>query len=250
VALCARDPLSRERLVELTGRRSVDLGADIAFLLRPTESSNIAAALSWIDEQKAEGRILVGVNINPQVLASRMHLDRLLESYARAMQALLSEGASFILIPHDFRAEISDQSLSRQLLDMGSRSLRLRVFMMPSPCTAAEVKAVCAKVDVALVGRMHCAIACLGQGVPVGAISYQGKFAGLFGYFGIDDLVVAPDVSRLPSRLHRLSMAILDRRQEIRQQILVNLPTVKDLARVNVTCALRADSATVGPFTR
>jgi polysaccharide pyruvyl transferase WcaK-like protein len=40
---------------------------------------------------------------------------------------------------------------------------------------------------------MHLAIACLGNGVPVGAVVYQDKFEGLFDHFGITPPLVAGD---------------------------------------------------------
>lgn len=238
VRLCTRDPVSRDRLRRLLAGRQPELGADLAFLLAPNESASLAPLLSWIDDQKDQRHTVVGLNVNPQALPFHHCPDLLIESYLHTMIRLESEHASFALIPHDFRGVINDATVSQKLLEMVPPSLKSRCLMIPTPCSAAEVKAVCGKLDAAIVGRMHCAIACLSQGVPVGAITYQDKFEGLFQHFGIEGTTVTPDTTSLKSQLEALSVSILRRRDEMRPQILAHLPNVKRLARLNVEVAM------------
>ena len=49
--------------------------------------------------------------------------------------------------------------------------------------------------DFVIAGRMHLAIACLAEGVPVAGVTYQGKFEGLFGYFELGDMLIAADAA-------------------------------------------------------
>ncbi|TLN28532.1 glycosyl transferase family 1, partial [bacterium] len=107
----------------------------------------------------------------------------------------------------------------------------------PSSIHAAEIKAICGQLDLALSGRMHMAIACLGQGTPVACITYQGKFEGLYRHFELDGLTIDPVTATQPGRLAAFFLPVIDRREAIRRQIQSQLPKVRVLAAENFRLA-------------
>jgi polysaccharide pyruvyl transferase WcaK-like protein len=158
--------------------------------------------------------------------------SRLVDAYAAAFENLADEGAgiSVVYVAHDGRA--SDLRLGEEVRERLPERLRAR-FHLQRPAPAAALKGLCGALDVALSGRMHMAIACLGQGVPVACQPYQGKFEGLFEHFGLEGHVLSPhrflDAEGLTHDLRRL----LERSGEIRARISARLPHVLALAAAN-----------------
>lgn len=75
VRLCCRDPISHKRLTHYL-KRSVDLVADVAFLLEPAKDSKLAAGVSkWTRDQQAAGQTVIGVNANFLTFQGRKNLD-------------------------------------------------------------------------------------------------------------------------------------------------------------------------------
>ena len=84
---------------------------------------------------------------------------------------------------------------------------------------------------------MHLAIAALGQGKPVGAITYQGKFDGLVELFGLPKwILVSPAEASDHDNLSRLVDRLIAESEELGGQIRLRLPSIIDLAKRNFIC--------------
>jgi polysaccharide pyruvyl transferase WcaK-like protein len=239
VQLLARDPVSHRRL-EHTLERPVRLVADLAFLLQPDPTGESAkSTLDWIRYQRAHGARVIGINANA-LLARGNFGDPLpiAVGLARTIIELrqMHPDLRFVLIPHDFRGSFNDVMLNRityEIVSFHNNSLSENIFTMPSPCSSSEVKAVCGELDLVITGRMHLAIACLGQGTPAMCIGYQGKMEGLFEHFELPNMVLSPIEAFGSKRLVDMANNLLLDLQNLRGQINKYLPKVFSLARKN-----------------
>lgn len=241
VRFCLRDSVSLNRLRPALGRE-LELTADMAFLLEPTKSSGVAREMiSWIGLQREARRLVIGININTHLLGSSVedNLPRLLTAYKDALVRLAAEeqSVSYLLIPHDLRAPYDDPGVSNELLQSLPPAVRAHAAVTPTPCRASDIKGIVSELDLVLSGRMHVAIACLGSGVPVGCLTYQGKFEGLFSHFGIEGATIAPEEALRPGRLFSFLRRLLGRREELRLQIASRLGEVQKLSAANINPA-------------
>ncbi len=237
VRLCCRDPISHRRLKHYL-QRPVDLVADVAFLLEPAEDSDLAVRVSnWACAQRAADRVVVGVNANPIHLQSmtKPKLDDFIRLYVDALVDLFSKDQmlSFLMIPHDFRYQDNDVSLATAIMEALPLEIKSYCMQVPTPCSAAEIKAICTVLDVVLTGRMHLAIACLSQGIPVAGVTYQGKFEGLFSHFELPGMTIEPEKAFQPGVLASFLADILLRRKDIGQQIQSKLVEIQALSKSN-----------------
>ncbi|AFZ29889.1 hypothetical protein Glo7428_1321 [Gloeocapsa sp. PCC 7428] len=236
VRLCCRDPISHQRVKQCV-QHPVELVADLAFMLQPAEDSDLAVSVSrWVRAQKAQGRIVLGINANALHLTkvTRLNRNEFIQFYANAFINLFSSNQiSLLMIPHDFRGDDSDVSIAQAILEAMPAAIKPYCMQVPTPCSAAEIKSICAELDLVLTGRMHLAIACLGQGIPVGGVTYQGKFEGLFHHFELPGMTIEPEKAFQPGVLTHFITDLLAKREDIRQQILCHLANVKALSRFN-----------------
>lgn len=237
VRLCCRDPISYERLTHHLPR-PVDLVADVAFLLQPAKDSELATGVSsWVHQQQSAGRTVVGINANSLHMQSlpEFGFDDLIRLYADALAELFSKEQilSFLMIPHDFRGQDSDVSLAKAILEALPPEIKPYCMQVPTPCSAAEIKSICADLDLVFTGRMHLAIACLGQGVPAAGVTYQGKFEGLFNHFELQGMTIAPEKAFQPGALASFLVTLIARRKDVRQQIQSKLAKVQTLSSSN-----------------
>ena len=240
VRLYARDPVSRDRLTAHL-QRPVNLVADLAFLLQPDPSATATAqVLDWIKAQRQSGRIILGVNANYKLVQNLdvQDLDHLVQVYIQTLADLHRQNPQFsvVLIPHDFRSipgEANDIELARAILNALPADLRPHCIEMPTPCSAAAIKAVCGQLDLVISGRMHLAIACLGQGIPAACITYQGKFEGLFQHLELGGMLIEPQRAVEPGHLVQFLLPLIEQRHGLRQHIQSRLPKIRQLAQAN-----------------
>lgn len=235
--VCGRDPRTVERIRTLTGR-ACELVTDSAFMLRPhrPETDAAAAHLSWIDERRSAGRILLGVNFNRQVLGKKADPDRiesLLSAHEAAISRLLAErpGLDVLFIPHDYRGTDSDRDHAVLLGERLGGSGRVR--SLGEAYRASEIKYFASKMDMILTGRMHLAIEALGAGVPVTCITYQDKFEGLFDHLRLEPRVLAPEQVTAES-LHGLLAENLDRLDAYRAHVAEQMARIRAMSRLNL----------------
>lgn len=239
VRLCVRDPISYNVLRQHIGD-NLQLVADPAFLLKPCHDSNeVRTIVSWITDRQQEGKIVLGINANHLLLHTvpEMTENILVDTFVKLFSMLHkgNENLAFCLIPHDTRGDPNDKMIAEAIFNSLPPSVKRCTSMLHFPCAAAEVKAVAGKLDCVISGKMHLAIGCLGQGIPVGCITYKDKkFAGLFQHFNLKEVTIQPEVVKDPDELLQFVCSIIDRRESLGKQIASKLPDVRKLSLKNV----------------
>ncbi|MGL5833874.1 MAG: polysaccharide pyruvyl transferase family protein [Waterburya sp.] len=241
VKLHARDPQSKVRF-EQHLHRPINLVADLAFLLSPRiEPSVINPEQSWINQERMKGNLIIGINPN-KTLASQLQTDNpteLATVFADLIQGLHQriKNISFVLIPHDYRSDQKfpgDDILSELIQQQLPLALQSSCYpLTKSRLRAAEVQNICQCLDFVVTSRMHLAIACLRVQTPVQGIVYQGKFEGLYSYFGLEHLLIEPTEAMQPDKLLSFVTSGIENREQIKQQIAQKLPQVIALAQQN-----------------
>ncbi len=149
---------------------------------------------------------------------------------------------SFIFLPHDSRivSGVNDDILSRRVMENLPLEVALCCFKIPFPCLAREIKAIVKHIDCVLTGRMHLGIACLGQGTPIACITYQGKFEGLYQHFNLEPLFIEPKELFVPNQDNLVDLVhkLIDKRQNLHEQIISELSNVKALSEANFSLIL------------
>lgn len=240
IKLYSRDPVSHKRLINYL-QRSVGLVADLAFLLPPAENLGaLSDIFKWIKVQQKNQRILIGINANSQSFSNidKESVDEIVKIYVDTLVEIHSKyhQCSFVLIPHDFRNVnqlSSDVGLAKAVMETLPEEIQANSIQVPTPFSAGEIKSVCKHLDIVLTGRMHLCIACLSQGTPVGCITYQGKFQGLFEHIQLDGMLIAPEQASQPGHLSNFFIPLIQERECNRQQIQKVIPKVQQLALAN-----------------
>ena len=241
--LNSRDPVSAQRMRDATGR-DIRTVADPAFMLEPSEPRTGAAEFdAWFGASDAP---TLGVNFNHQVLkkAPQEEIDRLFESYVTALLDLHGRlGVRVLLVPHDYRQEPHDLTYAERLLERLSPAMGDDVMLFSGRRTPGEVKGVAGRLDAALTGRMHFAVACLGRGTPPACVTYQGKFEGLMQHFGLERMTIAPEEAMEDAgALASLVESVLERRGALRSSIEGGLPALRAKSFENLPEELRPDA--------
>lgn len=237
VRLNIRDSRSLERFGQFSRRPIVPV-ADVAFTLMPAEGSRtLTAARRWIAARKGDGRLLLGINLHPQLFGRerREQSADLVETVARSLLFLHGQRpVSFVLIAHDFRAGGADDICLSPLAARLSELADIDLLRLPGEPSAAELKAVVGELDGLLTSRMHLAIAGLGSGVPTLAISYRDKFEGLFDLFALPPwLVVSPQQAIQGDFLAGALQRFVESLDVFSPDIRARLPAVAEAARKN-----------------
>lgn len=238
VRLNVRDEASLERLSAFT-RTPAMLVADMAFLLRPEiTSARIATIRGWIEARRAVGDRVLAFNIHPMLvgLGDSAARERLIRVSVDALaRAAARHRISWLLLPHDYRSSVGDAlclaPIAKGLLDHAVEHVHL-----DEPLSAGELKAVAGLTDGVIAGRMHLAIATLGQGVPVACLTYQGKFEGLMRHFELpDSLMLAPSEALKDDRLLALIEHFIDDLAACRASVHRWLPSVREASARNIS---------------
>jgi colanic acid/amylovoran biosynthesis protein len=226
VVVNLRDPISLQRYENFTGKPA-NLVADTAFLLKAEKDGlKIENASKWILDEKSKGRRVIAINFHSMLYRAGTETDitqlsKLTETIAMTME-MTSEKyhLSWLLLPHDDRDEAGDKSSLAELHNLLRQKNINNVFFINTPPSAAQIKALVADLDGVITGRMHLAIATLGQAVPILAIAYQGKFEGLVKHFDLPEWIMldpiaatkydqfSSAVDRFISELHALKSVV------------------------------------------
>jgi polysaccharide pyruvyl transferase WcaK-like protein len=224
VRLTNRELESQRRLLEGSGKAS-ELTADLAFLMPADQSSGAAmSAASWINGQREQGRLVVGINVNKHLaLKESPEVFRALVANIAAgineVNRCWDGGVSVVFLPHDLRPKHDDREAGSELFSLLDQSLREHSLLLERDLTADLVKGVAGQLDFMFTGRMHVAIAALGMCTPTACMVYQGKFEGLFRHVGIADNLISPEDARNPEILVRFLLSEVERRMERRNAI-------------------------------
>ena len=218
-----RDPISSERLTA-HGIKNICV-ADLAFMLKPDISLRKS-----LPECK-----YICINLNA------IHLnkwgDKFFDLTVGMVEHLFNDTAfSIVFISHDFRKfnGVSDYDFSQLVAQKLKIENDDRITFIDEYATAAQLKGIVKEAEFTLTGRMHFAIASLGNAVPTLMIGYQGKQEGLAQHFELDltKTVITPT-----SSLQDAIMILKDvesRRDEIFEQLNNRLPLVQELSLNNI----------------
>lgn len=232
VRICARDPISLERMEHFLDR-PITRVADVAFLLDPQPNHPTAIdARSWIAERRAAGDRVIALNAND--IHAQKHAG-LPGALPVLMSALLRGDVSILLVPHDVRPSSSDERLLAEATAALTDAERERVRMM-RPESPGAIKAALAHIDLLVTGRMHPAILGMGTGTPPFCFAYQGKFEGLFELFDLQSaglLSTPEELIEAPRTIADKALTHLDSAPALRGRILAHLPAVTTLAEQN-----------------
>ncbi|HUG23779.1 polysaccharide pyruvyl transferase family protein [Piscinibacter sp.] len=238
IAVNVRDQVSFDRFKSFSATPA-KLVADAAFMLEADPSTDsVHATREWIGERRAAGDTILGFNIHPMLItrATRQQVDELIRGAVAALQAVAQHRrASFVLIPHDYRGGMGDSACLVAVHDALAPRLRERVMLVTGRHSAAALKAIAGLVDGVVAGRMHLAIASLGMGRPVAALTYQDKFRGLFDLFDLPPrFLLAPDALMGTGRLETMMLDFFDSLPSLDRLVAQRVGTVKEAACRNL----------------
>ncbi len=236
-----RDPDSHERFLQhYRGPGKHDSVADNAFNLQPNLTAESARKFFKWRAQLPLDTLLLGVNINKLTVPEQY--QELLDTLTLTLNSALETYPHLhvVMLPHDFRRGQSDLQSAIDLLNQVKPEFRDRIYVPGDDLNAWDIKAMCSGVDCVLTGRMHLAIAAMGSGKPVMAITYADKFEGLFRLFGLEsghaELLLPPQAALADSgaNLFRSLEYLLCNKDAIAALINQALPKVKQLSARNL----------------
>lgn len=230
IAINVRDQLSLDRFRRFTHAKA-RLVTDSAFMLAPDDAGPAAVAVdAWATSRRRAGDAVIGFNIHPMLIrnATPEQVQGLVRSAVQALREVCSQRAvSVALISHDYRGQESDDACLAPIFQALSTELGDRLTYPTARLSAAQLKAVAGCTDGVVTGRMHLAIATLGTGKPVAALTYQDKFQGLFRHFDYPEhYLLGPADSGNPARLAALVTRFVDELEPLRQRVYDHRPAV------------------------
>jgi len=233
-----RDGVSLDRFRRFSSTPA-ELVADSAFMLQPDDASErVRQTASWVESRRAAGDIVIAFNLHPMLirLASDADIAALVASAQAALRALAQQHrVSIVLLSHDYRDRDGDDICLEPLHDALAATMGDRLCYPRARLSAAELKAISGQLDGVVTGRMHLAIASLGMGVPVAALTYQDKFQGLFDHFGLPDaFLMKPDEAKRAERLAAVLDRFVSELPQLRDQVHAALPRVKEASCRNL----------------
>lgn len=243
-----RDQISYDRYVKFTGT-TPNFVADVAFLLEPDNASvTVAENAAWIAARRQSGKKVIGFNIHPMLFRDSTP-ERVAAIIAIANKTLSNvyknRDVAFLLVSHDSRKHHGDDICLEPIFAHLKGELADDIRLTPSTLSAAEIKAISGLLDGVVTARMHLAIATLGQGVPVAAVTYQDKFQGLFQHFGIDlSYAMAPQDYLIDGRLESMILHFVDELAPLREMVESRRPAVLALAEGNFAGVIPENLAT------
>ena len=193
VALNMRDEISLNR-IRAFAPVTPNLVADSAFNLKPGKVD--PATQTWVDDQRARGRTIVGMNVHPMLIkgATPDQVEQIIATTTAALQAASAAHpeVSWLMLPHDYRGADGDARCLKPVYDGLVAAGGIETHFLDGEHRAADLKAMAGLTDGVVTGRMHLAIASLGMGVPVLSLTYQDKFEGLYRHFDLPSSLLLP----------------------------------------------------------
>lgn len=233
-----RDKISLGRFKKFSST-SANLVADIAFLLVPEiESTRVGAIQVWADSRRVLGDAVIGFNMHPMLIrkASAAQVTELVDSAVRSLSEVMeARSVSVLLLSHDYRGADGDDSCLSVIFSKLADRFPGRLCYPTEHMRAAELKAITGSLDGVVTGRMHLAIASLGMGVPVAALTYQDKFQGLFEHFNLDtDFLLPPEGVADPEVLRPMIDKFISSIDLLKAQVTERKADVMRLSQANM----------------
>lgn len=188
-----------------------------------------------MNQQREKNGLIVGLNINFHAVGQHAdNIDQFVERFINHLPATLDQRrGNYLFIPHDLKKNNGDIALAETFTAKYTATFPERAWCFKTD-KPSEVKELVKHLNLLLTGRMHLAIAALGNETPTMAITYQDKFEDLFMHFGLGDLgfLLTPDEC-LSEKLNTTLCAAWRHQKELRQIIASRLPTVMQLSQKN-----------------
>lgn len=243
VSINVRDEISLQRFNRFCSKKA-RLVTDSAFMLQPiTDSAPVQELAAWASAQKSKGRSVLGFNVHPMLIKNPAseQLQALTDNVCKALTTFLQEAdVAIALISHDYRGSSGDDTCLKPLYARLSPSFSDRLYYRDWPVSAAELKGMAGLLDGVVTGRMHLAIASLGMGTPVAALTYQDKFQGLMKHLNLpQDLLLPPEKLSDPAPLTALLRTFLVDLHEHRNTVAGRLSDIRSMSALNVSALLR-----------
>lgn len=230
--VCARDPQSRERMLDVL-RRPIRQTADLAFLLEPApEHPDAVQALDFIKERRRAGDRVIALNVNYLQVAK---MPDLIVAYREIAAHWMRSAVSLLLVPHDSRTDTPDAYHLRSIVEGWTPALLARTHMIETESPGA-MKAALASVDFLCTGRLHAMILAMGSGTPAMGVVYQNKFEGMLQLFHLsaNDFTTSPEcLVRDATGFADRVLDLLARASELRTLVTSRVPAVRRLAENN-----------------
>jgi polysaccharide pyruvyl transferase WcaK-like protein len=200
----AAEVLRRARAVFTRDGLSTDFLRDNGVFGNTDEFIDVAFALPFTRQEKARGRVRVGLNVSGLLYnggySGRNELGLRID-YAGLMHGLIEGLLARDNVETHLFVHVSGNGGPDDDLPV-ARQLARRypgLVMAPGFGTAEQAKSYISGMDYVVAGRMHAAIAAFSAGVPVMPIAYSRKFNGLFGTLGyphfVDGKVISTDAA-------------------------------------------------------
>lgn len=243
LAINVRDNISLGRFNRFC-KAQATLVTDSAFMLEPdTTSINVEEASAWIQTRRKQGDAVIGFNIHPMLLKDRTDsaLATINCSAISALRQFMTEKAvSIVLISHDYRGQDGDDTCLHLVYSALKEQFSEQLRYTTTQLTAAELKGIAGMLDGVVTGRMHLAIASLGMGVPVAALTYQDKFQGLMDHFGFPhSLLLPPTQLKQSTHLHQLLTDFCNSLDDLKDLTRQALPKVRIASQENISRLLK-----------
>lgn len=237
VAVNLRDPVSYARFADASECSAREV-ADVAFLLKPRKSRSVTELEQWIEEQRSQGRTVIGLNFHPLLLEldRRTALQDLIQAMGEVVEGLLQTGdIAILLIDHDERGSSSDALCLRPLYEQLTSRFPDRLLYPDARLTASEIKALSSHLDGVISGRMHLMIASIGAATPTFGIDYKDKMEGLLQLCNLDcdNLTDARSVLADPGVFQERIVTWISDLDRQRRQVTAALPSIRESAMQN-----------------
>lgn len=222
--ILARSETTRQRLLQLGVKTPVKVCPDTAFLL-PAEPSLFSDELG---KRKQREQPIVGFSVSHMAARQSGDSERYIEQVARlADHAVSTIGAAIVFIPNELSPieSTDDVHFSQRVVD--AMECRDEAVIAPTAeLTARQLKGVVGQCDAVVAARYHTIVAALSQAVPVLAIGWHAKYAGVMGLVGQEDFVCQVGSMTL-DELRAKFDALWHSRQAIRDQVRAALPRIE-----------------------
>ena len=242
VNILLRDPVSHARFERATGRQA-RCAADAAFQLHESKAiPQMDNLLHWIDQKRTGNLKIVGFNVHPMLfdMSDPAVKNKFVQDCSRALLRAMGEHPiSVLLISHDFRgSNEADLGLLESIYTHLKKDAGDRVYLDRYPYSATELKFIAGNMDAVFSARMHLCIATLGMKKPVGVLTYQGKFEGLFSYFKLPaELMLDPKSTSLEDDIFLALSFLVNNLTQLTSAVNESWARVKQLSALNTLAA-------------
>jgi colanic acid/amylovoran biosynthesis protein len=235
--ILVREPFSLEQILRMgLNHPEVHLTADEAFLLPSFRSERSKRIIATLKREKT----VVGISMLNWYFPSFRDPKKEKERYETAVgqmadKLVREKNLKIVLMAHNVHERVQNDCLPVCRI-MEAIKRKDRCYILPLDLLPQEEKEILGCMSFLVGTRMHSNIFALCAGIPVLAISYSPKTAGIMSMLGLEKWV-APieEVSRNPAVLYSKLEQLFDEkvRSEYLAQLQESIPKMREAARRN-----------------